>query len=361
MRVRQYLYNLLRNSGGRLTQIPPENELCQRFQVSRVTVRGAIEGLVKDGYLIPRRGIGTFINPARIDSSVTALPTIGILRGDGRQATTPFDPFVAQCVKSSGMIFQWLHLPESRDSDRFAETVRSGMDAVIWESFDPTPEQREMANALIGEGIPLLVVDFERARWPARIDAVVSDGARRGARAAEYIHARGHRRFLMVHNIGMRHHRMATGATSTHRSMEKRLHALWRSGERPSAEAWLLRDFNEHMSSHRRPLSSFSLLYTQDHLLPWVAASIERSGLSVPGDLSILVYGRPDPRFLGGLEADYIDRESGMRQAIFDWLEKRVVKRVSGGLFHREIDMNIISGSSIKTLRKEAMKGKKHA
>ena len=63
MRVRMYLYNLIANSDGKELQIPSENDLCRLFEVSRITVRGAIQGLVQDKYLIPRRGIGTFMNP----------------------------------------------------------------------------------------------------------------------------------------------------------------------------------------------------------------------------------------------------------------------------------------------------------
>ena len=49
MRVRKYLYSLVYNSDGTDLRIPPENELTRMFGVSRVTVRGAIHGLVDDG------------------------------------------------------------------------------------------------------------------------------------------------------------------------------------------------------------------------------------------------------------------------------------------------------------------------
>lgn len=42
-------------------QIPPELELCQMFQVSRITVRKAIEGLVQEGLLVTIQGKGTFV------------------------------------------------------------------------------------------------------------------------------------------------------------------------------------------------------------------------------------------------------------------------------------------------------------
>jgi GntR family transcriptional regulator len=53
---------------GRLlpeTQIPPERELAEMAQVSRVTIRKAVEQLVEDGRLDQRRGAGTFVRALR--------------------------------------------------------------------------------------------------------------------------------------------------------------------------------------------------------------------------------------------------------------------------------------------------------
>jgi GntR family transcriptional regulator len=50
--------------GGNLRsgeQLPPESELAARFNVSRMTVRESIEGLVDEGFLYRRHGVGTFV------------------------------------------------------------------------------------------------------------------------------------------------------------------------------------------------------------------------------------------------------------------------------------------------------------
>ncbi|HKT31769.1 MAG TPA: GntR family transcriptional regulator [Gammaproteobacteria bacterium] len=41
--------------------LPSERDLAEQLAVSRVTVRKALAGLVRDGVLIPRRGAGTFV------------------------------------------------------------------------------------------------------------------------------------------------------------------------------------------------------------------------------------------------------------------------------------------------------------
>jgi GntR family transcriptional regulator len=52
-------------------QLPTEDELLQRFQVSRITVRRAIQNLVSRGLLEIRRGLGTFVLSPRIEAELT--------------------------------------------------------------------------------------------------------------------------------------------------------------------------------------------------------------------------------------------------------------------------------------------------
>ena len=54
-------------------QLPNEDALLQRFQVSRITVRRAIQNLVNRGLLEIRRGLGTFVLPPRIEAELTKL------------------------------------------------------------------------------------------------------------------------------------------------------------------------------------------------------------------------------------------------------------------------------------------------
>lgn len=43
------------------TKLPNEEQLCDRFSVSRVTVREAVRGLIEDGYVVRRQGSGTYV------------------------------------------------------------------------------------------------------------------------------------------------------------------------------------------------------------------------------------------------------------------------------------------------------------
>jgi len=53
------------------SQIPPEDELCRIYDVSKVTVREAIQELVREGYLTRHQGKGTFV--------AYAVPHLGIV------------------------------------------------------------------------------------------------------------------------------------------------------------------------------------------------------------------------------------------------------------------------------------------
>ncbi|MNS60017.1 putative HTH-type transcriptional regulator YurK [compost metagenome] len=51
-------------------RIPTETELSERYNVSRITVRKAVEELSKEGYLVKQQGKGTFVNQAKIGRKI---------------------------------------------------------------------------------------------------------------------------------------------------------------------------------------------------------------------------------------------------------------------------------------------------
>ncbi|MGK6320466.1 GntR family transcriptional regulator [Sphingomonas sp. DT-204] len=71
------LQQLIRDAiGGKLLKqgdaIPPERDLALEYDVSRITVRKAIGGLVEEGLLTRRRGAGTFV-AERVEKSFSKL------------------------------------------------------------------------------------------------------------------------------------------------------------------------------------------------------------------------------------------------------------------------------------------------
>src|SRR6478672_387140 len=65
-------------SGGQIRAgdaLPSERDLAQKVDVSRVTVRKAVQHLVRDGVLVQRHGSGTYVAPHthRVEQSLSQL------------------------------------------------------------------------------------------------------------------------------------------------------------------------------------------------------------------------------------------------------------------------------------------------
>ncbi|WP_182199683.1 GntR family transcriptional regulator [Paraliobacillus salinarum] len=53
-------------------KFPTENELCDEFQVSRTTVRSALNQLTMEGYLVRQRGKGSFVAEPKVHQTLSA-------------------------------------------------------------------------------------------------------------------------------------------------------------------------------------------------------------------------------------------------------------------------------------------------
>ena len=76
MKLRQVLEDAIRS--GKLEQgdaLPPERDLAEIADVSRVTVRKAVDDLVRDGLLVRRHGSGTFVSKpvSKVQQSLSRL------------------------------------------------------------------------------------------------------------------------------------------------------------------------------------------------------------------------------------------------------------------------------------------------
>lgn len=54
-------------------RLPTEPELCEKYKVSRITVRKAVLDLVEEGYLIKQQGKGTFVKYSKFKRELVAV------------------------------------------------------------------------------------------------------------------------------------------------------------------------------------------------------------------------------------------------------------------------------------------------
>jgi GntR family transcriptional regulator len=54
-------------------KMPTEEEMCNQFNVSRITIRRALDGLMQDGYIFKQQGKGSFVTTKRTDIQLNHL------------------------------------------------------------------------------------------------------------------------------------------------------------------------------------------------------------------------------------------------------------------------------------------------
>jgi GntR family transcriptional regulator len=94
--------------------IPSERELAEAYNISRMTVRQAINNLVNDGYLVRKRGKGTFVAAMKIEQPLKGLTSFSEdMRARGMEPGTTVLDF--NIVPASSLLAQLLDVREGAD------------------------------------------------------------------------------------------------------------------------------------------------------------------------------------------------------------------------------------------------------
>lgn len=138
MKIRRYVMNLILQAGKEPLQIPTNTELSAKFGVSRPTVSKAMKELTSEGYIIGRRGIGSFTNPAKIfpKSFGRRQPLIGILIGNGLAVHLDkyYCNILAELMKKIAAMPAIVHLISTGSTDRaqiISDIMNEKLDALV--------------------------------------------------------------------------------------------------------------------------------------------------------------------------------------------------------------------------------------
>jgi len=72
--LKKYIIEQIENGSWKQEEIiPSERELSEEFEISRMTVRQAINELVNEGILYRKRGMGTFVAKPKVDQGLSKL------------------------------------------------------------------------------------------------------------------------------------------------------------------------------------------------------------------------------------------------------------------------------------------------
>ncbi len=164
MKIRRYMMNEIYRANGQSVQVPTILELSRKFKVSRPTVSKAMKALTEEGYIIGKRGIGSFTNPKfkmPLSSPLEKnVPLVGILMGDGMGVH-----YSSYCSRLLGALLNHLpYLPSYihlvslsvSDPDQVYEEIRNErLDGLVW--HNPEPQNFEVCRRLRSEGMPLVL------------------------------------------------------------------------------------------------------------------------------------------------------------------------------------------------------------
>src|SRR5574344_117843 len=331
MKVRAYLYNVAQHADRENLRIPSENELCRIFGVSRITVRGAIRGLVETRVLVSRRGVGTFVNPEFTGGGQLRLPVIGLMQNAGRDVHLSFSPTIRSGVLESGMCTENVVLPDSDDPARLLEMIAGSVDGIIWSS--PAPQMRPCLNALRENGIPLLcIVEQEPCGLElSHFDLISVSRAGRGRVLADYLFRRGLTRLLYVHNYP----EGKSGADSTENPQTTSGAVAARLAELAGKAAECRMCSILKLPERAELLAGFDAVYSGRELAPTLGRWFAEQKIRIPEDLSYLAYNPAAARFFGGKPVAYLADADARHDFVLDWLDQRIFHHDSGGLFQK--------------------------
>lgn len=159
--IMNYIKRLVSKFGAQPQLLPTEMELCEKFHVSRGTVRRAMTNLISAGFVIqlPNRR-RYFSNP---DTAVQCFLRIGVLVGDGRIAgmgewsAITFSTFAKELRLKSSNAYEFITLSGATPEECAGELVNCGFDGLLW--IAPPEKCVPIIDRLLEQEIPLVAVE----------------------------------------------------------------------------------------------------------------------------------------------------------------------------------------------------------
>lgn len=109
--------------------IPSERMLSEQFEVSRMTIRQAVQGLVDEGVLTRRRGSGTFVSNEKVEQQLKGITSFTkLMELRGMQASSKIISF----LKRKSSLIEAKHLEIGQVTDVLQiERIRLGNETPI--------------------------------------------------------------------------------------------------------------------------------------------------------------------------------------------------------------------------------------
>jgi len=179
-------------------RIPPEEELCLDFKVSRRTMRKAILQLVKEGYLARRRNHGTFVisaNPGK-ETDFKKKNEIGVIFNPEKEKKPHFHKILAgieEKLREKGLYLVYGTINDSKISLAGKDRDIAGL--IITGGITP-----KIVSAVEKAKIPYVLLGdiFQKERTPLKTDIIANNDFQGTYLATSRLAGLGHRDILFL-------------------------------------------------------------------------------------------------------------------------------------------------------------------
>ncbi|MER6267597.1 LacI family DNA-binding transcriptional regulator [Streptomyces sp. NPDC001797] len=267
-----------------------QREICERFGVSHATAVRALNELAAEGWVVRRRGLGTFVaeQPGRgVRRGASADRAIAcILQFQGPHVSQILAGVEAACADLGYRLYlRHCEGDPERESRALLDAVRDGVSGIVVYPAEGTGGHDGWTE-VEHSGVPLVMAD--RYRPDLAHDAVVADNTAIGRELTKTLLAAGHRTIATLWD--------ETDTSSVRDRFAGHVEALRQAGLPIRPDLTVLRRYRDLPSDQRRArlaalLGGDSpadvLLCSNGYVLAAAAHDLAALGYEVPGDVEL--------------------------------------------------------------------------
>lgn len=304
--VQQYILDFIQEKEWKADQkIPSENELAEKFSVSRITVKKALDSLVEEGQIYRIQGKGSFISsstlgePSIYEVTATAKKKpqfkliaclVPVLNSE---LTTAIFARIQSLLSKAGYQMLLFQTDDSQENEQqiVKRAMEMGVDGIIIYPVEGETYNEEVLKLTL-QDFPLVLID----RYFRGIEAnsVCSDNFLGSYEAVQYLLKMGHSQIGLVST----HHLGTTSIEDRIQGYEK---ALTDAGISIDHKLQLLdlyrsEDSPEQREENKRKVQDFieknpemSAIFSVSPRLEIIETASEL-GLRIPDDLSLILF-----------------------------------------------------------------------
>lgn len=203
LKIRHYIFNLILRHPGESVKVPSSWELAKHFGIARSTVTLAYKELLKEGILIGRPGIGTFLAPRYsqgLGNSGITYPLIGVLTHLGNNLCFGSHQWGLMAAVGNQLTFgdvcQIRPVTLSGNIETVGKELKQNyLDALVW--ITP-PENQPVLLQKIDQELPTVVL----GRSEDNINSVALDYEEESYQNGKKLLAEGRKKFWAVNMSG---------------------------------------------------------------------------------------------------------------------------------------------------------------